>query len=100
MKVNIDKITILTNDSYMEILPKTHEVYTDDKVLSIDDETIKELIRTIRGWNHEYYDSSYLDGPMFEVKVYSEGRVDTFKGMRSLPENYSYFSELVRRIHG
>ena len=100
MKINIDKITIFNNNDYLEIYPKEHKVICEDKTLTIEDETIKELIKTIRSWNHEYYDGSYLDGPMFEVKVYSEGRVDTFKGVRALPENYSYFSELIRSIHG
>ena len=98
--MNIDKITISNNNDYLEIYPKRHEVLVDDKTLKIEIETIKELIRIIRAWKPEYIDNSFCDGPRFEVKVYREGGVDCFRGVRKVPDNYYEFTELVRRIHG
>ena len=98
--MNVDKITIYNNGTYLEIYPKEKKVLVDDKTLPIETETVKELIRIIRGWKSEYSDNSFLDGPRFEVKVYSEDDVITFRGVRGVPENYYDFTELVRRING
>ena len=97
--MNIDKITIYNNDAYLEIYPKEKIVKIKDNTFPIKMETIKDLIRIIRGWKSEYSNNSFCDGPRFEVKVYSDNNVTTYRGVRGVPENYYDFDELVRRLY-
>ena len=98
--MNIDKIEVSENNIYFVIYPKKKEVVINGETSIIEEEKINELIRIVRTWNHEYYDSGYTDGNRFEVIIHYNGKEDVMRGVRGLPENYESFSSLVRSIYG
>ena len=97
--MNIDKIEVTENDKYFVIYPKEKTVYINDKKYDIELEKIKELIRIIRLWDNEYYNSSYFDGNNFEIVIYFDDKKETIKGTRSTPQNYEDFSNMIRSIY-
>ncbi len=96
--MNIDKIEVSENNISFVIYPKKNVVIINNKEYNIETKTIEDLIKIISIWDHEYYDSSYMDGNTFEVVVYSNEK-DIFRGIRGVPRNYDSFSKLVWSIY-
>ena len=96
--MNIDMIEVVENNVSFVILPKKGKVLVDNACFDIEEKKIKELLDIIRNWDHEYNDGSYMDGNMFSVSVYYNGKVDKMRGVRGGPINYEAFSQFVRSI--
>ncbi len=97
--MNIDMIEVIENNNKFIIVPNKEIVLIDNKCYPIKNEKIKEFIRIIRNWNHEYIDNRYYDGNYFEVNVYYDGKVDRMRGFRGMPNNYQEFVDFVRSIY-
>ncbi len=96
--MNIDKIEVMENGKNFIILPKIKKVLINDITKDIDEERIKDFIRIIRTWKSEYY-SPGIDGNKFEINVYYDGKIDTIRGNRGVPNNYEEFSDFIRSIY-
>ena len=98
--MNIDKIHILINDIELSIYPKTNKLIRHNEEVNITDEKIDDLIRIIRGWKSNYYSDKGFDGNMFTIEILSNGKLDTIKGIRKLPDNFDEFKKFVRDLYG
>ena len=96
--MNIDMIEVTENNISFVIMPKQRKVLINDKYYDIEEKKIKEFLDIIRNWNHEYRDNTHMDGNMFSVNIYYNGKVDKISGVRDVPLNYAAFSEFVRSI--
>ena len=97
--MNIDKIDIVNNNIKLTILPEEHKVIKADLVTDITEEEIDEFFRIISVWDNNYYSSTGFDGNSFTVRIYYDGKVDTFKGIRKMPDNYNDFNTFVRKLN-
>ena len=97
--MNIDKIEVSENDISFVLYPKEETILIGEKKYKIDSQLIEKLIRIISVWDNEYYDSSYMDGNIFEVVVYSNNKKTIKRGIRGIPKNYEAFSSLVRGMY-
>ena len=97
--MNIDRIEIDDNGLYLDIYPKDKYYLCEEFKYPIDNKKIKEFIRIIGLWDKNYYSDIDHDGMHYTIKIYYDGKIDTYKGVRSGPLNYSEFSKFVRGLY-
>lgn len=97
--MNIDRIDITEKNNLIVILPKQNKLIIEERTKDISDEKIEDLIRIIRTWNKEYFNSKLMDGEKFEITIYSDGKEDTIRGIIGLPNNYEEFSKYIRSLY-
>ena len=97
--MNINKIEIFNNNLSLVIFPKEEKVLVGKISRSISVEEIEEFLDIIMYWDHNYYSNRGLDGVRFDIKIYYEDKIDEYKGVRSLPNNYKEFDTFVRKLY-
>ena len=81
-------------------MPDTLKAYKDNNEINIDEEYIKRLLRVICLWDKEYTDDSKMDASSYEIKIYYEGKCDTYYGKGKYPNNYQELIDMLGDLDG
>ena len=74
--------------------------FVNKRKYKVTDEYIDNIKNTILYWKKEYGTSNIIDLEEFTVKVYANGKIDTYHGKGIYPDNYDYFKELLGEFNG
>lgn len=94
------KITNLSQNMELIVIPSTLQVYTKNNTKTITKEWLDDLLNIICKWDYKYIDNSIIDAETYTIKVYTEGTVDEYFGKGKYPRNYIDFINLVRDVYG
>ena len=71
----------------------------NDKEKRITKDTINSLLKMIINWKNEYGNSNNIDAEEFFVKIYENGKINTFHGKGTYPNDYIFFKQLLGDIY-
>ena len=84
-------------DLFIDVKNNIVKINNNEK--KIDPLLIEQLIRTIRTWDSEYYNSKIIDAEEFIIKVKTSDGTDIIKGKGSYPKNYNTFKEIIGELY-
>ncbi len=100
---NIDKIEININNIFntidVLIIPDTLKAYKDGKEISINEDYIKRLLRIICLWDKQNNSNQGLDSSSYDIRIYSEGKVDIYSG-NTRPHGFKELLDLLGDLDG
>ncbi len=73
--------------------------YMNNKIYTLNDKFLDELVRTIRLWDNEYGYDQMIDSEEFKVIVTTNEKEEIFHGKGIFPSNYQGFKRLLGEIH-
>jgi len=71
----------------------------NNKSFLISEYEIDNLFRIIRLWNKEYINNQIIDSEEFNIKIYSNDKIDTIKGKGNYPNNYNEFKNWLGEVY-
>ena len=80
------------------IYPKDNVCYINEETYYISDEQINYLLSIIVTWKYEHGTSNSIDTVEFEVKIYSDDKIDRYHGKGIFPYNYNEFKEVLGEV--